>query len=1669
MTQNRLQFLFVSKASLCLWRIYRFTIKNKFALSGALWSVCRSAIKALRPLWHFLLCFQLVISPVYSVGSQSSDNGNPPPSDNSKPLSDSANPTEGTLDQNSLQALNQDFMQAQVQTVEAFNKKVDSLNQHIFGPRTTSEQGTDHPLDFYSLIGQKVEMQSAGFWERRNPYYKETVAFMDKTTAFMDKIKSSALIKRKRNQGTTEDLSPEDNLKDEGQKSQNQESAEAPTADTEQKAPQHTPRPFFTKIKPENLVVNIVTKNPSVSLGDSPTSEMEQEIIVARINSQGDKISKLVASGIKRYENLGYPSAPTIVNRSYGPQPIPHYAGKSFVIPSETQEFYNFNISYQGQVLHRFSNNIQWISFFGPYLVFQEKSRIYENKTELSFIDLSYFHLAIGKTALPVFHLPIDLTLNPEVQTEPFHKGSLQNKKEAFLHPENIYINPQALKLSSAGDLRQGRQSVQQSALTLIGTNSTKYEVHQSEIDESSRVQQVLFNVLVSMLKTDKYERDMLPFFKEIAHTMENLLKNPTDQAQKGPAHPSESILKQVVAELLHSRVDIGSPSHHAGHYGHVKAAQHRIKPELDKRSALLKALNEAEGSKDPEQEKLIEDLRQKLSELNISELDKATYDRSVTHLEKDQAFQKALNSVSETKFARRKIGERIKGLWLYLTLPQPLGAPKIQEALGIMANAVRKGETVQDRYHFFKEGFKQLTASPKARIVGVPVLAGMASFASPEMAEFFEGIFLTFTRSIEVFSNTSGEFMSAYLPNFINPTKWSQAYIRDGNIGPFAIGLSAIGASMLLFYYAFHFPVNLKKFIDYLRTQKAKNHHRTVFSYLKQWPSEFKSFVTDMQAKYARDLAVGEFKHLGLPVKLSLPDGSELDVALKTFERISSMMADFKNPDFTLNLEFKINEGEQVVRFSTQENVKQAHSITLEITPSPEERASRIFFLQKGYLSDMLKEGTLVDNVAIELTGQKAGTDQTSFLYKAQLMRLNFTSEDMLKLQEVLTGTQYQKLYDDFIEQTYRSVEKQHTLAETQENLTKKEIGFLKALQIFFFSLPSFNNTQQNLNNTWNVWFLLRSFWFTVMYPNRLATIVLFTNYFDRTYGEMHRATKWNGGFRLRGAEFVQGKSASGREYISALRALENQIIQVERQYLRASFEQAYLQALTDSLKEGKPMDFLLNKGVQKQLGSFNFLPVDDPVDKNNLKLGLRDGRASEIYQAIVSLSGASSERLNKRDSLFIELFQNRMFEESMRDYMKEQLGIDKSANDQEVLNRVREKLNSGENVAFRLESLDEVRDRVRKVSAEKNIAQVMKENATSWHKALWEKLRVKHNRNMENMLNPRKNLQMERYYVSKLLGQDTEAMARATRYSMVQLIIDKPIELAFMFAMMAGVTEGILKPLYSEPFNERAFFYMSTYLVWANFYFNFIFSTMAASWFKLQRDAQTGFQGGFNKFPTKEELTKKLPALRYFWKHSHGKKDSKGKIDPDLATNTLFERYKFGWRIILSNFMASVPTFTLMFATTLGRFDMEFYLGGMFFAFLLPLVALFDKVEGIYESSAGYASRQLVKKGIDIKKFAHHPVVQQILLKRAFKDRINFNLLNALMLNNILGNSADIVENMSNSDGARAIHRAFFPENHIWTSYWDKMSESTQKVFSTVSQLCKKAFTNNRLDIGE
>ncbi|MDE0120053.1 MAG: hypothetical protein OXM55_08625 [Bdellovibrionales bacterium] len=107
--------------------------------------------------------------------------------------------------------------------------------------------------------------------------------------------------------------------------------------------------------------------------------------------------------------------------------------------------------------------------------------------------------------------------------------------------------------------------------------------------------------------------------------------------------------MEKVISEVIKSRVELGSPTHHTGHYGQVQAAQHRL------------------GS------------------LELNELDRETYQKSLAHLQEDQKFQQAVTKAYSQKLEERKIKERVKGLIAQLLVPQPLGARKIQKSLGLI------------------------------------------------------------------------------------------------------------------------------------------------------------------------------------------------------------------------------------------------------------------------------------------------------------------------------------------------------------------------------------------------------------------------------------------------------------------------------------------------------------------------------------------------------------------------------------------------------------------------------------------------------------------------------------------------------------------------------------------------------------------------------------------------------------------------------------------------------------------------------------------------------------------------------------------------------------------------------------------------------------------------
>ena len=662
--------------------------------------------------------------------------------------------------------------------------------------------------------------------------------------------------------------------------------------------------------------------------------------------------------------------------------------------------------------------------------------------------------------------------------------------------------------------------------------------------------------------------------------------------------------------------------------------------------------------------------------------------------------------------------------------------------------------------------------------------------------------------------------------------------------------------------------------------------------------------------------------------------------------------------------------------------------------------------------------EGNLLrNNPSIEIHVEN-NTGKVISLYKGNLIKHSFTEEEKIALQEVLTETKYQKIYDSILHSAIRQQERtssQEAMDLTEINLSETEVkNISQALRIFFLNLSSFANTEYVKVTIWNYWFLIRTF---VTDPRALVTFSVFPNYFNRVYTHSHIPTAFNNGHQIRFTDTVRRLYPSGREYLSALKKFEAEIIPIERQYLRAVAEYTYLMALKRSINKERQLDGLIASGVQKQIGKLELLPKEDLIDKANFSLDLKN--------------------LSKTDAFFLEFFQTNLFEESMRDYLKEALGIigDKSIKDKKVLAILKKRLKQETPFILSEESLNSIRTRVRRIADQNNIEQRTQKTMSRFYRAFLKKRRVKNNSKMEKKLNPNKSLQMERFYTAQILSKDPEAMARATRSELSKMNVDKPIELFILFSLMSGVEYGILKVLYSDSFSENSFFFLSNYLIWTVFMSKFIMELLSGSWMKLQMDSQQAFKHGFNLFPSKEDVEKRFASLKWAWKSWN----REGR----MGLNELASKYKFMWRMVIANLRAAIVTLVVIQYATLGRIDIELVAGAFLAEAVFGQEALRYKLENTYENFNGYALKDLIKKNVDIKKFLTHPVVQRILIDESFKYRLKFNALNSLFVMNIVENFFRLVESSEVLSGSRSVYRTVMPANSLFTDYWNRVTE--------------------------
>ena len=865
---------------------------------------------------------------------------------------------------------------------------------------------------------------------------------------------------------------------------------------------------------------------------------------------------------------------------------------------------------------------------------------------------------------------------------------------------------------------------------------------------------------------------------------------------------------------------------------------------------------------------------------------------------------------------------------------------------------------------------------------------------------------------------------------------------------------------------------MNSLDFIRYSKSQKAQAHQNEVKSFRRRFIDWEQRSINDFDENLIR----AELRKVGLPVEIHLPGDRVLKMVFQTDNRWTRLIDNYGRTRNNVNLNFYINNGaETITLLSSQEalesTVEDQQTMELILKPSTSARArsrSRTFVLQEGSFSDLFKNVEnleLADRIEMELSAESR-SQKSVFHYKGDMADANFSKEENQKVREALAKAEVARQNRSLLRRALRRVRKSEqeqaeAISKTQTPSQTQINSFAKAV-LYSWSFSNWSTTFSSLILVWNKWFEYRTL--LMSRPSVSLRVVFFNNYFDRIHHERHVATVLNGGMtsQWRARTEQQQEKRSGIEYLSALKDFERQIINIERQYIRASAEEAYLLALnmyTDPKTNEmvrRELEAILQSGVARE-SSFKAGAIQ--------QLGLKVDESTDNFSLNLNKGGIWA-RSNRQVVFLMEFFQRTLRKEAIRDLLKEKLGVrDQNLSDWKIREMVMERAQKGESLDFfsEEENLEEVRERVKTVSDRLNLRETVVQSMGKFYKAFFNKWGVYSEIRGERKLDPLKNLSMGRYKVANDALKDPEALARAVKSQIVETIVDKPLELFLMFLVLAGVDYGVLQVVHDERFSEEAFFYTSRFAVWSGYIAGIIMSVLGESWFKVQQDARLGVQGGFERVPTTEDVNRRFAGFKWYY--------LEGFRRP--ADNKIMPNYRFTWKLALANFKAFIPLAAVIYFSTLGRFDIEFFLGAYISA-LIFFNAFSFKIENAFEKSVNYSLRDVIRVGLDLKgkdkKFLSHIDIVKYKLNRSFWDRMKFNLVAHSILNPI-SSIFDILQTMETDWGSRGITRILGMGNSL-TEYWVGLMNAAEEkglMSKGVANACKKVFTRNRTDIIE
>ncbi len=185
--------------------------------------------------------------------------------------------------------------------------------------------------------------------------------------------------------------------------------------------------------------------------------------------------------------------------------------------------------------------------------------------------------------------------------------------------------------------------------------------------------------------------------------------------------------------------------------------------------------------------------------------------------------FEKTLGGISKNLKSQRRLFNRIELLWSRMTLPQPMGAPKIKSALlQLYSGFHKKGKAKQDA---IQEGLLQLANSRAVQMTGVTVAALVAGYEYPEQLQYFlfEAMDLSIS-ALEIFTGKLkalgeiGHLASSKSFGF-SPANLTKAFISDGKLPKTLVAYTAIVSTVALALGVPHLIVNTVQLVKDLKS----------------------------------------------------------------------------------------------------------------------------------------------------------------------------------------------------------------------------------------------------------------------------------------------------------------------------------------------------------------------------------------------------------------------------------------------------------------------------------------------------------------------------------------------------------------------------------------------------------------------------------------------------------------------------------------------------------------------------------------------------------------------------------------------------------------------------------------------------------------------------------